>query len=54
MASTESYNTIQGRIDSFASEIRLPKRRASSTKKKGPSTISWPHNNPLPNDVSAS
>jgi hypothetical protein len=52
MAMPEGVNTLQGRIETFAVPHHLAKRRASSTKKKGPNTISWPHNNPLPNDVS--
>lgn len=51
MAATEGVNTLQGRIESFAATHHLSKRRASSTKKRGPAAVSWPHLNPLPLDV---
>ncbi|KIW07687.1 uncharacterized protein PV09_01626 [Verruconis gallopava] len=51
MSIPDGINTFQGRLDTFAQPHHLAKRRASSTKKKGPSAVSWPHSNPLPNDL---
>ena len=53
MALLEGINTLVGRLETFQTAHHLPKRRASSTKKKTPATVSWPHETPTPEEVSA-
>ncbi|KAF2840176.1 BIR-domain-containing protein [Patellaria atrata CBS 101060] len=47
----EGVNTLIGRLATFQEPVQLPKRRASSTKKKTPSTVSWPHKTPTPEEL---
>lgn len=47
-----SMLTFSARVATFASEHQLTKRRASSQKKKQPSTVSWPHESPSAEQVS--
>jgi hypothetical protein len=53
MTLLEGINTLVGRLETFQTAHHLPKRRASSTKKKTPATVSWPHETPTPEEVSA-
>lgn len=53
MAPTEDINTLAGRLATFEVAHRLPKRRSSAAKKKGPAAVSWPHESPAPEEVGA-
>lgn len=50
-SSPTELNTIAGRLATFDTPHQLPKRRASSTKKKAVTQVSWPHETPTPADV---
>ncbi|KAF1992065.1 hypothetical protein K402DRAFT_450191 [Aulographum hederae CBS 113979] len=43
--------TLAGRLETFQIPHHLSKRRASSTKNKTTSTVSWPHTSPLPEEL---
>jgi len=51
MSLPDTVNTLQGRIETFQVSHALTKRRASSTKKKTPTNLTWPHTSPLPEQV---
>ncbi|EKG15733.1 hypothetical protein MPH_07168 [Macrophomina phaseolina MS6] len=51
MSASEHLNTFVGRLATFESPKQLTKRRASSTKKKTATTVSWPHEAPSPEDL---
>ncbi|KAK5169265.1 hypothetical protein LTR04_005909 [Oleoguttula sp. CCFEE 6159] len=51
MAPPEGVNTFIGRLATFEAPHHLTKRRASSTKKKTPTTVIWPHEKPAPEEL---
>ncbi|OCL05283.1 hypothetical protein AOQ84DRAFT_356028 [Glonium stellatum] len=51
MTLSEGVNTLAGRLETFQTAHHLSKRRASSTKKKTPATVSWPHTTPTPEEL---
>ncbi|OCK84092.1 hypothetical protein K432DRAFT_422869 [Lepidopterella palustris CBS 459.81] len=51
MVLPDGVHTLAGRLETFQTAHHLPKRRASSSKKKTPSTISWPHETPAPEEL---
>lgn len=53
MASVVDLDTFVGRISTFEEPQPLEKRRVSTTKKKTPTTASWPHDRPNPEQVSS-
>ena len=53
MTLPEGTQTFAGRLATFENPHHLPKRRASSTKKKGAGTLSWPASAPSAEEVGA-
>ncbi|KKY19306.1 putative at hook domain-containing protein [Diplodia seriata] len=51
MSPPDNANSFVGRLASFESPRQLTKRRASSTKKRIATTVSWPHETPSPEDL---
>ncbi|KAL1635726.1 hypothetical protein SLS58_010089 [Diplodia intermedia] len=51
MSPPENANSFVGRLATFESPRQLTKRRASSTKKRTATTVSWPHETPSPEDL---
>ncbi|TKA46018.1 hypothetical protein B0A49_12600 [Cryomyces minteri] len=51
MAPPEGVHTFIGRLATFEAPHHLTKRRASSTKKKTPTTVTWPHERPAPDEL---
>ncbi|KAL0254428.1 hypothetical protein SLS55_009903 [Diplodia seriata] len=51
MSPPDNANSFVGRLASFESPRQLTKRRASSTKKRTATTVSWPHETPSPEDL---
>lgn len=51
MTLLECINTLVGRLETFQTAHHIPKRRASSTKKKTPAIVSWPHETPTPEEL---
>ncbi|KAJ9640962.1 hypothetical protein H2199_005630 [Coniosporium tulheliwenetii] len=51
MGAPEAVQTVSGRLATFEEPQHLPKRRASSTKKKTALAVSWPHEKPAPEDL---
>jgi Inhibitor of Apoptosis domain len=47
----EGVNCYHGRLETFKTAHHLAKRRASSTRKRVPTTATWPHKSPSPDDV---
>ena len=51
MAVPSEVLTLAGRIATFHTAHQVPKRRASSSRKKTTGSTSWPHASPLPEDA---
>ncbi|KAK8159787.1 hypothetical protein IWX90DRAFT_441328 [Phyllosticta citrichinensis] len=54
MATSDHLNCYTGRIASFQEPKQLTKRRASSTRKKTATSVSWPHTAPSIEDLAQS
>ncbi|KAK7543083.1 hypothetical protein IWX49DRAFT_586058 [Phyllosticta citricarpa] len=54
MASSNNLNCYTGRLATFEEPKHLTKRRASSTKKKTATTVTWPHTAPAIEDLAQS
>lgn len=53
MSAPENLNSFVGRLATFDAPKQLTKRRASTTRKKTATTVSWPHKDPSPEEVRA-
>lgn len=51
MTLPEGVQTYAGRLATFETAHHPPKRRASSTKKKGAGTVTWPATAPAAEEV---
>ncbi|KAI9672064.1 MAG: hypothetical protein M1831_001877 [Alyxoria varia] len=51
MTTQEELRTYAVRLTSFDGPHQVAKRRASSAKKKAPTTVSWPHKTPKPEQL---
>ena len=52
MTLAEGLQTFAGRLVTFENPKQVNKRRASNNKKKQPTTVVWPHEDPDPEAVS--
>ncbi|MBE7181545.1 MAG: hypothetical protein INR71_10120 [Terriglobus roseus] len=54
MTVPEGVQTYAGRLDTFKDAHHAPKRRASSTKKRGQPALAWPDTAPPAEEVTRS
>lgn len=53
MANSEELQTFAARLSTFEAPKQVNKRRVSNNRKKQPTTVTWPHTTPDPEQVSS-